>query len=82
MNKKQAIKKLSSVYPNYSIQVDAAATGNNTTQGAKAVLQILEKTETGKAPVVLKYSTSYGVGASLSEAQDNAIVNAISNLGI
>lgn len=82
MTKKQAIKKLNKDYPNYSIQVEASSTGNNTSQGAKAIIQILERAEAGKQSLVLKFSTAYGSGASLKEAQDDAIVTAISNLGL
>lgn len=81
MTKEQAIKKLSKkTEGNFSIQVEATSAGAGQ-QGAKALVQILKQKEEGQ-PQVLRYTSAYGVGQNLEEAQDKAVITAISNLGL
>jgi hypothetical protein len=80
-SKLQAIKKLKKSFPNYSIQIEAATSGQAGTQGAKVLIQILEK-QSDKAPLVVQYSSAYGFAGTLKEAQELAVVEAVENLGL
>ena len=79
MTKSKAIKNLNSKHDRYDLGVEQVSAPSGTFV-AKAVLQILETSE--KGPVVVRRSSAYGFGASLLEAQDDAIVSTISNLGL
>lgn len=82
MTKTKAIKKLhKSTKGSFSVQVEATTSGQNNVQAAKALIQILGKKEDGTS-LVLRYSNAYGFGATLKEAQDSAVVDAIENLGL
>lgn len=80
--KKQAIKKLNKVHEFYNLSAEVVS-GENSVKYAKAFLQIFEKpSEPGKQPIIVKVATAYGFGESQELAQENAIVNAIENLGL
>lgn len=77
---KEAIKRLAQAHERYDLGVEAASSGVNGTQGAKAVLQIMEQGEKGLQ--VIRRGSAYGFGATLEQAQDAAILSTIENLGI
>lgn len=83
MKKKQAIKKLTEKFQTYSLQVDAVSSGINGVQAAKALIQILKfETPESTTPKVVRVSSSYGHGPTLTEAQDDAVIQAVQNLGL
>lgn len=77
---KNAIARLALNNDRYDLGVEAATSGVTGVQGAKAVLQIMELTE-GKLTVVRRGS-AYGFGKTLEEAQEQALLLTIENLGI
>lgn len=77
---KSAIKRLAQAHNRYDLGVEAASSGVNGKQGAKAVLQIMELVD-GKLQVIRRGS-AYGFGDTLEQAQDAAILSTIENLGI
>ena len=81
MTKEKAIKKLTKFTDNnYSIQVEATTAGPGQ-QGAKVFIQIIKPKDDG-VPQVLRVTSAYGIGQNLEEAQEKAIIAAISNLGL
>lgn len=81
MTKSSAIKKLNKTYAKYDLNVETVSSGGNaTTATAKAFIVIFENTEKGS--IIIKKSANYGTGTSITEAQDNAIVNSVEGLGL
>ena len=79
MTKLISINKLTAKYDRFDLGVEQVSAPAGTFV-AKAVLQILEQTE--KGPQVIRRSSAYGFGGSLKDAQDDAIINTIENMGI
>lgn len=77
--KAEAIQKLNAKYERYDLGVENVGSPAGTFT-AKAVLQILQDSE--KGPIVVRRSSAYGFGTNLKDAQDDAIVSAIENLGL
>lgn len=78
---KAAIKRLSEANQRYDLGVEAATSGVPNVQGAKAVLQIMERGEDGKL-ITVRRGSAYGFGKTLEEAQNAALLTTIENLGI
>lgn len=83
MTKQSAIKKLNKTFKNYNLNVEVVGNAQKDLATVKAFIQVFEPSnENGKQPIVTKNATGYGFAATVEDAQNGAIIQAVQNLGL